>query len=79
MTIDEAAQSRHATAAAVFAFREVEQKRLALELAEHRLLHTLRPESVSIGQYAQETETIMIEFEKKRADCIKRGLIHEPI
>ena len=75
MTDAEIRASKHATAAAVFAFREVEQKRLALELAEQRLLRTLVPNSVDIDTYAKETEAIMAEFEKKRADCSKKGLL----
>ena len=67
--------SRHATSAAVFAFRAAEHKRLELELAEQRLWLSLRDPHVTISQYAKETDVIMDEFEKKRRDARKRGTL----
>jgi hypothetical protein len=69
MTIE---QSKIDTDNAIAQFKLVEQKRLSLEVSEHKLWILLR-RSVDIGRYAQATDTYMNEIERDRSRARNKG------
>jgi hypothetical protein len=70
-------ESEIATNKAIDHFNLVENRRLRLEIAEHRLWKSLRNPGVDISQYAKAAEEIMERFDAAREDAIAMGLLPE--
>ncbi len=70
-------ESEIATNKAIDNFNLVENRRLRLEIAEHRLWKSLQNPRVDISQYAKAAEEIMERFDAAREDARAMGILPE--